>query len=88
MGGKVYKKVRGYHSWWLDKNGKSIGLFNVDDLNSDEEAEKYVDEIINLEAERDALKVKLIEMAKELEEVKASIPKIKHDLTIKMLSIP
>ena len=50
-----YTKVRGHYSWWLKKEGKLIGQFNFNGLISDKEAEAYVDEIVKLEAERDAL---------------------------------
>ena len=47
----MYTKVRGHHCWWLAKDGKSIGHFNIDSLTSDSEAEGYVDEIIKIESD-------------------------------------
>ena len=64
-----YAKVRGHHSWWLSKNGKSIGHFNIDGLTSEEEAEAYVDEIVKLEAEGDAYKEKLKKIHKIVDSV-------------------
>ena len=43
-----YGKVRGHHCWWLKINGKSIANFD---------SEKDIDEIIDLEKERDILEV-------------------------------
>ena len=55
----VYEKVRGYRVWWLKKNGKSIGQFDINGITSDEESEKNVDDIVKLEADNKALRAEL-----------------------------
>jgi hypothetical protein len=43
-----YKKVRGHYSWWLQKDGVSIALFDINGLISDEQAERNVDDIVSV----------------------------------------
>jgi hypothetical protein len=68
----VYEKVRGHRVWWLKKNGKSIGEFDINGITSDEESEKNVDDIVKLDSDNASLR-------EELDALKQSIPKLNAD---------